>query len=83
MDYTGPVSLVDLDADPALSEEEMREEDWPLLPPQAGETDTRPIAAPRPHTSSKRPMDSTSDADSEPLSPAAKSTRRKSFFASL
>ncbi|ROT73351.1 hypothetical protein C7M84_008216 [Penaeus vannamei] len=77
MDYTGPVSLVDLDADPALGEEEMREEDWPLLPPQAGETDTRPIVAPRPHTSSKRPMDSTSDTDSEPLSPAAKSTRRK------
>ncbi|ROT73586.1 RNA-directed DNA polymerase [Penaeus vannamei] len=77
MDYRGPVSLVDLDADPALGEEEMREEDWPLLPPQAGETDTRPIAAPRPHTSSKRPMDSTSDTDSEPLSPAAKSTRRK------
>ncbi|ROT79248.1 hypothetical protein C7M84_002030 [Penaeus vannamei] len=76
MDYTGPVSLVDLDADPALGEEEMREEDWPLLPPQAG-GQSRGLAAPRPHTSSKRPMDSTSDTDSEPLSPAAKSTRRK------
>ncbi|ROT83535.1 hypothetical protein C7M84_023286 [Penaeus vannamei] len=48
MDYTRPVSFVDLDADPALSEEEMRAEDWPLLLPQAGGTDTRPIAAPGP-----------------------------------
>jgi len=76
MDYTGPASLADMDADPALSEEDdMRQEDWPSLPPQVGETDT--ITAPRPHASSKRPMDTTSDTDSEPLSPAAKTSRRR------
>jgi len=39
MDYTGPASLADMDADPALSEEDdMSQEDWPSLPHQVGET---------------------------------------------
>ena len=90
MEYSGPASLADVEADLALSSDDgMSEVDWPPLalhthkgttPAAAGATPGLPHAV-APHsvnqasTSTKRPMDHSSDTNSEPSSPAAKTSR--------
>ena len=90
MDPSGPVSLLDLDADLELSDEDILDESWTKMAPR-GRNDTlvtgakvasAPTSALRHPTTqassaSKRPISYTSDSNSEPSSPNPKSSRRK------
>ena len=77
MDYSGPSSVVDIEADLALSdEEEQALQNWPYLPTSKHQQPTGGMASSQPHrlssTSSKRPIDLGSDASSTSASPVAK-----------
>ncbi|MPC54288.1 hypothetical protein E2C01_048198 [Portunus trituberculatus] len=83
MEPSGPVSLADLEADLAMSDEdEVPHEHWPSLP-SLGRHDTLVaevgMSLPTTQASSaiKCRINYASDSSTEPSSPAAKSTRRK------
>lgn len=67
MEPLGPVTLVDLDADLALSDEAaMEHDDWPPL--RLANQVSLPV---------KRPISHNSDSNSEPSSPAAKASKQR------
>lgn len=84
MEYSGPASIADVEADLALSDDEdITDQHWPPMElhtqcsgttPWKSQVDVLPPAT-QPSTSTKRPMDQASNT-SEPSSPAPKSSRR-------
>ena len=83
MEFSGPGSIADVEADLAMSDEDdVPQEHWPSLP-SPGRHDTQVTEArmspPTTRTSSagKRPINHASDSSAESSSPVAKSIKRK------
>lgn len=72
MEYSGPASIAEIEADLALSDDDdLSIDHWPLLDPTGHrELTTRALV------STKRPIEHDSDASSAPSSPAAKTSKR-------
>ena len=72
MDYSGPASAAEVEADLAMSDDDDASVHWPLLEAHRH---------PHPSAAAKRTMDRESDTGSEPESPAAKASKRDGALA--